>query len=81
MQGHSTVRMDIPENYEAIFSFIFGSILSHIPLSQERERERVERECRLTVEVLNAFTCFLFPVLLLFGFVFCCCLCLIVCLF
>ena len=37
MQGHSTVRMDIPENYEAIFSFIFGSILSHIPLSQKRE--------------------------------------------
>ena len=43
MQGHSTVRMDIPENYEAIFSFIFGSTLSHIPLSQKRERER-ERE-------------------------------------
>ena len=40
MQGHSTVRMDIPENYEAIFSFIFDSILSHIPLSQKRERER-----------------------------------------
>ena len=62
--------------YFHLFLVVFYLIFPWV----KRERERV-RETRLTVEVLNAFTCFLFPVLLLFGFVFCCCLCLIVCLF
>ena len=52
--------------YFHLFLVVFYLIFPWVKRERERERERERvRETRLTVEVLNAFTCFLFPVLLL----------------